>query len=100
MSFERKILQELNCPRCNAWAQLRIEEEREGVCICYIVCNKCRFKKYSGILSRKTVNLISQSEKVKTKLDLMKEGTHKARLRKHLEFLENSIIKEKRKLGV
>lgn len=99
MAFERKIVQELSCPRCNAWAQLRIEQEREGVCILYIVCNKCKLRKYSGVLSRKTINLMTQEEKLLKKINLMRQGKHRSQLMGKLVILRETILKERRKLG-
>lgn len=57
MPFEKKIIGELHCPRCNAWAQSRIDDERGDVLVVYIVCNKCKLRQYQGLTTRKAVVL-------------------------------------------
>ena len=100
MTFVRLVVSELHCPRCNAWAQLRIEEERNTICVLYIVCSKCKLRKYFGITTRRAVTLTMKRQKLTDKLNspTINEQT-KSRLRKSIAVLTVLIDKERLKTG-
>lgn len=99
MPFERLILKELNCPRCNAIAQLRIEEKRADTSVVYIVCSKCKLQKYQGLFTRKAVNLVSYQRKLESKLEFMKDSRHKRRLEKELRTIPYLISEANKSVG-
>lgn len=67
MAFETKILGKISCPRCNAKAELRIDEKpsKNNWIFVYIVCSTCRLKKYSHSTTRKAVYLQSRINKLR-----------------------------------
>lgn len=91
MIGQRLILRELHCPRCNAIAQLRVEEEREVACIVYIVCRKCKLTKYYGITTRKAINLMSKEEKLVEMLSRSKSKSEQQRLLAKLKKIREEI---------
>lgn len=69
MAFEMKILGEIHCPRCNAIAELRIDQKppKNNWVFVYIVCSTCRLNKYSHTTTRKAVKIESQIKRLKKK---------------------------------
>lgn len=93
MPSDIKILYELNCPRCNAKAQLRVEDQHANMCLLYIVCDKCKLRKYQGIATRKAVNLMKQEIRILKKLEFILPGPHRSRLELLLERTRKAIQK-------
>lgn len=99
MPFIRKIVKELNCPRCNAWAKLFVMEERGEACIVYLICDKCKLNRYHSVISRKALNLMSQEEKLRARIEEIKPGRHRTQLIARLNVVRETIRKENRKIG-
>lgn len=61
MPFELKVLGKINCPRCNAVAEQRVDKHKNDykLVLVYIVCPTCRLEKYSYTTTRKAI-LIQQ----------------------------------------
>lgn len=99
MPFIRLVLRELNCPRCNAIAQLRIEEERGDACVVYIVCSKCRLHSYQGITTRKAVTLMGQEEKLLKQLDSAVSEQARIRIRGRIARIRKQMTNSNLGLG-
>lgn len=91
MTFQRNIVKELHCPRCNAIAQLRITDEHDDSCICYIVCSKCKLRKYYGVLSKKTVMMIVFEQKLLDKIKYCVSESEKLILEQKLDIIRKKI---------
>lgn len=98
MTFVKIVLQELHCPRCNAIAQLRIEEERDKACLVYIVCNKCRLRQFHSITSRKAITLMGIEQKLLRQLDSATEQS-KSQIRGRLARIRKQIAEADLGLG-
>lgn len=62
MAFELKILGTTICPRCNATAELRIDQVKRNSdwILVYVVCKTCRLNRYSHTISKKDFRLLPQ----------------------------------------
>lgn len=67
MGFDRKILHEELCPRCNAVAQVRVTE-RANVLVVNLECPKCRLRENRGLTTKEGVNLMVMEEKLTRQL--------------------------------
>lgn len=94
MTFERLIVAEVSCPRCNARAQLRIGEKRGKLVVVYTVCNKCKLNKYSGLMTSKSVQLISREKSLLRQLEEATSEQKKVRLKRLLENTRKEIRDE------
>lgn len=67
MAFEIKVLGKIRCPRCNAMAELRIDQKppKNNWIFVYVVCSTCRLIRYSHVTTRKSVKLQSKINKLK-----------------------------------
>lgn len=96
MPFVRKILRTLNCPRCNAIAQLRVMREVGESCILYVVCDKCKLEQYFGITTRKAVSLITEEERLLERLENTtseaKKNKIRARIQRIRDFTKNNNL--------
>jgi transcription elongation factor Elf1 len=57
MAFEKKVLDNITCPRCNAVAELRIDiKEPSGKMIfVYISCKVCRLVRFHSTTTKKAM---------------------------------------------
>lgn len=93
MAFEIKVLDKIRCPRCNAKAELRIDQRKPNGnwIFVYIVCSTCRLNRYSHVTTRKAVLLQVRINKLKNsgkkskllddriaKLEEMKRGAERS----------------------
>ena len=93
MAFEKKILDTIRCPRCNATAELRLDQKppKDNWVFVYIVCPTCRLNRYSHVTTRKAVLLQGRINKLKnsgkkgrfisdriSKLEEMKRGAERS----------------------
>lgn len=69
MAFEMKVLDKIRCPRCNAMAELRIDQRKPNGnwIFVYIVCSTCRLNRYSHVTTRKAVKLQARINKLRRK---------------------------------
>jgi hypothetical protein len=67
MAFEMKVLDKIRCPRCNAKAELRIDqkEPKGNWVFVFIVCHTCKLNKYSHSTTRKAVYFQSRINRLK-----------------------------------
>lgn len=91
MPFEKKIIGELHCPRCNAWAKSRIEEQRGESLVVYIVCEKCKLRQYQGLTTRKAVVLKGTESALLKMLDRCTSEYTAARIRARLSRIRREI---------
>ena len=89
MAYKRVVLRDETCPRCNAQAQVRVDNERSGRLLVELVCSKCKLRESRGLTTRKAVDLESKIEKLQEALEGC--GTPRAR---HL--LEHRIFELRR----
>lgn len=70
-----KILEKIHCPRCNAIAELRVDQKspKNNWVFVYIVCSTCKLVKYSHSTTRKAVYLQSRINK-------LRKNTHRSRV--------------------
>lgn len=99
MTFVRLVIKELNCPRCNAIAQLRIEEERGDACVVYIVCSKCKLREYKYLTTRKAVSLMGKQEKLLKQLEEVTSEAVRSRIRGQLARIREQITKSNLGIG-
>lgn len=90
MPFIQKILREVNCPRCNAIAQERLED-RENSVIIILRCDKCRLTKNLGLTTRKALNLRKRQQKLRKSLNQAKSPLVQARIQKEINLLDKKI---------
>jgi len=66
MAFQMKILDKINCPRCNAIASLRLDQKhpKNDWIFIYIVCPTCKLSKYSHTIDKKELNLHKKRKKI------------------------------------
>lgn len=76
MSFKLKILDKTTCPRCNAVAQIRIDVKKteSDIILAYIVCKKCRLKRYLYTTTPKAIKYIRNIRKLEKKLANLSEN--------------------------
>jgi len=55
--MEKVIIEKINCPRCNAIAEIRtdIQKPRSKLILAYLVCDKCRLTKYQYTTTKKAL---------------------------------------------
>lgn len=80
MSFERKKVGSIQCPRCNAWAELRIDvKPLKKMIPVYIVCNFCKLIHYHHTVSRKSIPYIGKIQKLEKRLENLPEDSVEAK---------------------
>jgi hypothetical protein len=71
--FEIKIIEKRTCPRCNALAQVRIDvnklQPESSLILAYLVCNKCKLKRYLYTTTEKAIKYIKKINKLEKMLD-------------------------------
>jgi len=90
VAFIQKVLKEVNCPRCNAIAQERLED-RESSVIIMLWCDKCKLKRNLGITTRKALKLKKRQKKLRELLNHAKNQRVRSRIQKQIELLELQI---------
>lgn len=90
--FIQKILREVNCPRCNAIAQERLED-RKAFVIIYLSCPKCHLEKNLGLTTRKALKIRKRQAKLRELADREKNLPIKNKLQKQIALLEDQIRK-------
>jgi uncharacterized protein YbaR (Trm112 family) len=92
MAFELKILDIISCPRCNATAELRIDQKKTNskYVLVYMVCSTCRLNRYSHTTTPKAVKIRGQIKRLKSK-----QGNRKVHDKiSELERLEKAAERE------
>jgi C4-type Zn-finger protein len=76
MAFEKKILGQLHCPRCNAIAELRVEDYKPGseTVLVFVVCEKCRYRRYNHRTTKKAIRIQGKIDRARIKLEELPEG--------------------------
>lgn len=97
MPFIQKVLQEVNCPRCNAIAQERLED-RENFVIIMLVCDKCKLTRNLGLTTRKALKLKKRQIKLRKSLNQERNQRTRAILQSRLQKLEREI--QKAEIGI
>jgi hypothetical protein len=92
LAFVQYILRKVNCPRCNAIAQERLED-RENAVVIYLWCEKCRLKRNLGITTRKALKLKKRQTKLRELADQEKNRRTKAFILRRVVELESEIKK-------
>lgn len=90
MSFVQKVLREVNCPRCNAIAQERLEDQGDFVII-ILLCQKCRLQRNLGLTTRKALKLRKRQQKLRELLSLERNQRTRATLQARINRLEKDI---------
>jgi uncharacterized protein YbaR (Trm112 family) len=95
MAFELRILDTISCPRCNATAELRIDEKKTNskYVLVHIVCQTCRLRKYSHTTTHKAVRIHQQIRKLKSR-SMFQGRRNLARRIEKLEMLEQQAERE------
>ena len=79
MPFELKVIDKIQCPRCNAWAEIRIDqgqmETESKMILSFVVCSKCKLTRYYGTTTEKAIRIISKINKLKRKLKNLPENS-------------------------
>ena len=86
----QKILREINCPRCNAEAQERLEDKDKFVLI-YFWCDKCKLKRNMGLTTRRALKLKKRQIELQELLDQARNQRGRSKILKQLELLERKI---------
>jgi len=90
MTFIQRILREVNCPRCNAIAQERLED-RENATIIILWCDKCKLKRNLGITTRKALKLKKRQQRLRESLSQARNQRTRRLLEIRLKHLEQEI---------
>ena len=90
MTFIQYVLREVNCPRCNAIAQERIEDRERNVII-VLWCDKCKLKRHIGVTTRKALALRKRQTKLRNLANQTRNPHDRNRLLKQAELLEQQI---------
>jgi len=99
MTFIQRILREVNCPRCNAIAQERLED-RENATIIILWCDKCKLKRNLGITTRKALKLKKRQQRLRELANQEKSPRIRARLVLKIELLESEINRAELGIGI
>jgi len=91
MAFEQKILNEINCPRCNAIAQERLEDRTEGYAIIILWCEKCRLRRNLGVTTRKALRLRKRQKRLRSLVNQTKSPLTKRRMIREIALLDEKI---------
>ena len=88
MAFERKIIEKVSCPRCNAWAELRIDQKKTDNkwILVYVVCETCKLNRYQYTITRKALKQKLRIAKLKNAA--IKNPKRSRVLREHIEKIE------------
>lgn len=98
MAFKRKIISKLDCPRCNAVAELRPEEDHREMFPVYIKCPKCKYIHFVGLSSWKILKHKDTIEKLQLLLEKTQNEVVKASIKAKIEKLEE--VNKKKELGL
>lgn len=90
MAFEQKVLREVHCPRCNAIAQERLEDQGNFVII-ILRCEKCKLQRNVGLTTRKALKLRKRQQKLRESLSQAKSQRIKYNIEARLKRLEREI---------
>jgi len=99
MSFEKKIVGNINCPRCNAIAELRIDvyKPKSETVLVYVVCDKCKLKRFHHRTTKKVIRLQTKLAKAKKKFyDLPVDSSARDELLAIINHMEGLIRKYER----
>lgn len=99
MPFKRIVVKVVSCPRCNAGAQLRAEEEHGELAVVYTVCNKCKLHKYFGLMTKKNIALVGKEMSLMKLIDETDSVPKKQRLSRQLNGVRNQIKFEHMRFG-
>ena len=88
MAFEKKILERIHCPRCNAKAELRMDVKKTDTkwVLVYVVCETCKLNRYMYTTTRKTVK--QKLRVAKLKEAAMRNPKRSHVLHQHIERIE------------
>lgn len=92
MPFQKVILSEEACPRCNGDAQRRLEERR-GLLFIYIVCKWCRYRKFVGSTTREIVDLYEKLNYYQEKADNARNSKERSIFLIRLDRIKERIRK-------
>ena len=69
MPFEIKVLDTINCPRCNGKAELRIDQHKNDIerVLVYIICPICRLNKYSHTILKDDLKIAKRIKTLKNR---------------------------------
>jgi hypothetical protein len=93
-----KVIAKVDCPRCNAIAQLRPENKQFDIFAVYLVCSKCRYRKYIGLSTWDVYRNTILIDKLKFWLEKVDDELTKSSLRAKIQKLEE--VNNKKELGL
>jgi len=93
-----KVIAKVDCPRCNATAELRPENRTFDLFVVYLICPKCRYSKVVGLSTWNVYRNEILIEKLKFWLEKVDDNLVKSSLRAKIEKLEE--INKKKELGL
>lgn len=98
MPHKLKVIGKVDCPRCNALAELRPENRQFDIFVLYLVCPKCRLKKTIGVSTWE----VYKNEQLMAKLQYWLEKTDDEQLKASLEAKIQKLeeINQKKELGL
>lgn len=98
MSTKLKVIAKVDCPRCNAVAELRPENRQFDIFVVCLICPKCRYRKIIGISTWDVYRNNILIEKLKFWLEKADDELLKSSLRAKIKKLEE--INKKKELGL
>jgi len=96
--MKRRVLAKVDCPRCNAPAELRPEAGESNLFIIYLTCKYCKLKKSVGVSTWEVYRNEVLIAKLKVLLDKADDKMVQATLRGKIKRLEEA--NKKKELGI
>lgn len=90
MAFKQVVLKEVNCPRCNAIAQERLQDQADRVLV-YLCCEKCRLKKHLRLTTRKALKLEKRRQSLRNLGSQENNPRAQALIKKRILELDKAI---------
>lgn len=100
MPFEQQIVRHEDCPRCNAVADVRIDDSTEeaplpGVVMLVLVCPKCQLRRARGMTTKDILVLQHKEKALKKALQAGGLGQSDVRrIRAKLRTVQNKLIRK------
>lgn len=90
MRYNRKVIAKVDCPRCNAVAELRPEQTEFEMFFVYLTCPKCKLRKFVGVSSWQIYRNNSLIEKLRYWLEKTDDELVSASIRAKIQKLEET----------